>query len=511
VASTTLTGAELAGYRIEAVAGRGGMGVVYRAWHLGLERPVALKVISPDLASRDEFRRRFRRESRLAAALDHPNVLPLYEAGDHDGVLYIAMRWVDGTDLGHLLREEAPAGLELDRGVRLVEQVAGALDAAHARGLVHRDVKPANVLLASEGDGDHAYLADFGLAKRESTGGLTETGRWLGTPDYAAPEQIEGAKVGPSADVYALGAVLYAVLTGRPPFPRETIVAVAYAQIHDAPPRPSAARPRLPRGLDRVVERALAKRPDDRFASAGDLATAARAALAGEHAPRVSTLAPPLRSSEETLATHPIQAASPGPEAVATRKLPRKPHRRRRGRVIAGTLASLVLLSAAGLAAAVTAGALKLPSLAHVVGIAHADTPPADGSGQTVRCSSERCHQAGRLVRAPHEGAGCTRQGQPGTWTRLDAAGHNPMLACVPNDSATALAPAHSRVPDLTGARLDLAEQFLDRNGIRYETDGGGLLGVIIPENWTVCASDPGSGARLGTDAAVTLSVDQGC
>src|SRR3954453_11983909 len=141
VASATLTGAELAGYRIEAVAGRGGMGVVYRAWHLGLERPVALKVISPDLASRDEFRRRFRRESRLAAAPHHANVLPLYEAGDHDGVLYIAMRWVDGTDLGHLLREEAPTGLARDRAVRLVEQVAGALDAAHARGLVHRDVK----------------------------------------------------------------------------------------------------------------------------------------------------------------------------------------------------------------------------------------------------------------------------------------------------------------------------------------------------------------------------------
>src|SRR4051794_6509089 len=178
VASTTLTGAELAGYRIEAVAGRGGMGVVYRAWHLGLERPGALKVISPDLASRDAVRRRFRRESRLAAALDHPNVLPLYEAGDHDGVLYIAMRWVDGTDLGRLLREEAPTGLARERAVRLVEQVAGALDAAHARGLVHRDVKPANVLLASEGDGEHAYLADFGLAKRDSTGGLTETGRW---------------------------------------------------------------------------------------------------------------------------------------------------------------------------------------------------------------------------------------------------------------------------------------------------------------------------------------------
>jgi Protein kinase domain len=525
VGSTTLTGAELAGYRIEAVAGRGGMGVVYRAWHLGLERPVALKVISPDLASRDEFRRRFRRESRLAAALDHPNVLPLYEAGNHDGVLYIAMRWVDGTDLGHLLHDEAPTGLEVDRGVRLVEQVAGALDAAHARGLVHRDVKPANVLLASEGDGEHAYLADFGLAKRESTGGLTETGRWLGTADYAAPEQIEGGKVGPDADVYALGAVLYAVLTGQPPFPRESAVAVAYAQIHDAPPRPSALRAGLPRGLDSVVTKAMAKRPDERFASAGELATAARAALSGEsapqvvraprvlRAPRVWTLAPPLRGSDEELATHPLPeavSAPAGPEAVATRKLPSKPRRRRR-RVIAGTLASLLLVAAAGLAGAVATGTLKLPSFARVVGIAHADTPLADASGETVRCTAARCSQDGRLVQTPREGAGCTRLNRSGTWTRIDAAGHNPMLACVPTTADPALAAVHPRVPDLAGARLDLAEQFLDRSGIRYETDGGGLLGVIIPENWTVCSTDPGGGARLGTDSAVTLSVDGSC
>src|SRR3954447_3456850 len=230
VASATLTGAELAGYRIEAVAGRGGMGVVYRAWHLGLERPVALKVISPDLASREEFRARFQRESRLAAALDHPHVLPLYEAGEHDGVLFIAMRWVDGTDLGRLLADEAPAGLPVDRALGLVEHVAGALDAAHGRGLVHRDVKPANVLLATEGDApEHAYLADFGLAKRDGTGGLTETGRrlaraapaapagWRGRAGCAAREQMGGGEVGPPADVYALGCVLYAALTGRAP------------------------------------------------------------------------------------------------------------------------------------------------------------------------------------------------------------------------------------------------------------------------------------------------------
>src|SRR5436190_879836 len=311
VASTTLTGAELAGYRIEAVAGRGGMGVVYRAWHLGLERPVALKVISPGLASQDEFRTRFRRESRLAAALDHPHVLPIYEAGESDGVLFIAMRWVDGIDLGRVLEEER--ALPLGRAVRLVTQVAGALDSAHARGLVHRDVKPANVLGA---DSDHAYLADFGLAKRDDTAGLTETGRWLGTADYAAPEQIEGAEVGPAADVYALGCVLFAALTGRPPFERSSAVAVAYAQVHD--PAPAAG---VSSALDAVLARALAKRPSDRFASAGELAAAAQAALGGLDpvaAPRAWTL-PPTKASGTPSAT--LALRDPDDATLATRAL----------------------------------------------------------------------------------------------------------------------------------------------------------------------------------------------
>ena len=312
--STTLTGAELAGYRIEAVAGRGGMGVVYRAWHLGLERPVALKVIAPDLAARDEFRARFRRESRLAAALDHPHVLPIYEAGEHDGVLFIAMRWVDGTDLGRELHQSA-AGLAVDRAVTLTAQVAGALDAAHARGLVHRDIKPANVLIVEEGSIEHAYLADFGLAKRDDTGGLTDTGRWLGTVDYAAPEQIGGGEVGPPADVYALGCVLFATLTGRPPFERESAVAVAYAQIHDPPPRTGVSS-----ALDAVVARALAKDPRARFASAGELAVAARTAAAGRprRQPHGWTLAP-TRSSEHMAGDKPLPL--PDDQTLATRPL----------------------------------------------------------------------------------------------------------------------------------------------------------------------------------------------
>jgi Protein kinase domain/PASTA domain len=560
VASVTLTGAELAGYRIEAVAGRGGMGVVYRAWHLGLERPVALKVISPGLASQDEFRARFRRESRLAAALDHPHVLPIYEAGESDGVLFIAMRWVDGIDLGRVLDQDG--ALPLGRAVRLVAQVAGALDCAHSRGLVHRDVKPANVLGA---DSDHGYLADFGLAKREDTAGLTETGRWLGTADYAAPEQIEGGEVGPAADVYALGCVLFAALTGEPPFPRESAVAVAYAQVHD--PAPAAG---VSMAMDAVLARALAKRPADRFASAGELSAAATVAVAaGENrAARAWTLPPtggatvPLRDEREApenpLATHPLRdeptaGEQPGPtdrkaahplDALATHPLPpdreaadalaarplsagdagdamppRRPGRsggsagrapRRRGRRALAALAALLLLGTAATAVAIAVGVLHLPSLARP-GQADAIVPPADGSGATVRCAAGRCHQGTAVVRAPADGSTCARGGRPGTWTRIDADGHDPMLACVLDATDPPLAAVHPRVPDLAGARLDLAERMLDRSGIPYDTDGGGLLGVVLPQNWTVCSTDPGPGTTLPTDTAVTLAVDDGC
>ena len=204
-------GDEFAGCRIEAVAGRGGMGVVYRATELSLGRPVALKLLTPDRARDQEFRERFQRESRMAAAIDHPNVIPVYAAGEYDGFLYLVMRYVGGTDLHKLLREEG--ALEAGRAAQLVAQVAAALDAAHAAGLVHRDVKPANVLLADE----HAYLSDFGLTRLAgSDTQLTESGRWIGTVEYCSPEQLRGERTDARADVYSLGCVLFAALTGRP-------------------------------------------------------------------------------------------------------------------------------------------------------------------------------------------------------------------------------------------------------------------------------------------------------
>jgi streptogramin lyase len=253
------------------------MGVVYRATQTALDRVVALKLIVPELADDPGLRDRFERESRIAASIDHPNVLPLYYAGEQDGVLYQAMRYVDGTDLRTLVR--AHGALPADRAVAIVGQVAAALDAAHARGLVHRDVKPANVMLT---EGDHAYLGDFGLSRRTaSQEASTAGGSVVGTFDYVSPEQIRGQRVDARADVYALGGVLFTALTGQVAFPRESDEARLWAHLSAEPPRLSERAPNLPPELDPVIQRALAKRPEDRYPSAGDLARAASAALQG--------------------------------------------------------------------------------------------------------------------------------------------------------------------------------------------------------------------------------------
>ena len=274
-------GTRLAGYRIQALLGRGGMGVVYLAEQLGPHRPVALKLLLDPATASEAFRERFLRESELAATIDHPNVLPVYDAGETDGVLWIAMRYVDGTDLAALLEREA--SLTPGQALALCGQVAAALDAAHARGLVHRDVKPANILLAmEEGAVTHAYLADFGLTRRiGGARGLTASGQVLGTIDYVAPEQVEGGPVDGRADQYALGCVLFECLTGVVPFRRDGELAVLWAHVNDPPPRVTEHRPDLPAALDDVMGRALAKAPGDRYPSCGALIATAQAALGG--------------------------------------------------------------------------------------------------------------------------------------------------------------------------------------------------------------------------------------
>jgi CHASE2 domain-containing sensor protein len=264
----------IAGYRLVALIGRGGMGVVYEAVQLTLDRPVALKLVDPARADDDEFRARFVRESRVAASLEHPHVIPVYEAREDGGLLFIAMRLVRGPSLAELLAAEAP--LEPRRAVRLISQIAGALGAAHDRGLVHRDVKPANVLLHEV---EHAYLSDFGVTRELDAEGLTGVGERLGTVDYMAPEQCRGERVGPAADIYSLGCVLYEALTARVPYPAGSEAERIAAHLHDQPPQASSHWPAVPSALDGVIVRALDKDPARRFPSAVAFAFAASAAV----------------------------------------------------------------------------------------------------------------------------------------------------------------------------------------------------------------------------------------
>ncbi len=268
-------GTELGGYRIERLLGRGGMGEVYLAEQLGLHRRVALKLLAPALADERHFRERFVRESELAAALDHPNIVPIYEAGEVDGRLFLAMRYVDGPSLEAVLGE---GPLTVERTLAILGGIAAALDAAHGTGLVHRDVKPANILLAA--GSEHPYLADFGLTKHATYGGgLTAPGQLVGSADYVAPEQIEGRSVDGRADVYALACVLYACLAGEPPYRRDSELATLWAHVQAERPRLSAVRPELA-ALDPVIARGMATDPDGRYGSAGELTRAASDALA---------------------------------------------------------------------------------------------------------------------------------------------------------------------------------------------------------------------------------------
>lgn len=268
----TRTGNVIGGYRLVEQIGRGGSSVVYRARHVRLGRQAALKLLrtaGADAAHRE----RFVRESKLAASLDHPNIVPVFDAGEENGVLYLAMACVDGSDLKTLLVEEG--SLPLRRALRIVAQIASALDVAHARGLVHRDVKPANILVGRE---ERAYLSDFGVVKELAGAGMTRAGSFVGTIEYCAPEQIEGRDIDARADQYALACVLYECLVGVAPFHRSSDVAVLNAHLHAAPPRLTQAAPDLPAALEPVLAKALSKSPLDRYASCGEFVAAVRAA-----------------------------------------------------------------------------------------------------------------------------------------------------------------------------------------------------------------------------------------
>ncbi|MGC1165502.1 MAG: serine/threonine-protein kinase [Solirubrobacterales bacterium] len=329
-------GDEFAGYRIERRLGRGGMGILYLAVEPGLDRRVALKLIAPEAAAEEVFARRFAEESRIAASIEHPNVVPIYAAGEEGGVPFIAMRYVSGSDLSRRIAREGRLAPEQAAG--LIAQVGNGLDAIHAAGLVHRDVKPANVLLSGADGADHAYITDFGVARNVTTeSGLTQTGRFVGTLDYVAPEQISGGEVDARVDVYALGCLLFKLLTGEVPFPREGEAARLYAHLHDPPPAPSLYAPEVSMALDDVVVRAMSKQPEDRYPSAGDLGRAALAAVSGA---QVSV-------PERTVAT-----GAAATETVETRQLPPSKTRppsggRKRLGIAGGLLAAVAIVVAA--------------------------------------------------------------------------------------------------------------------------------------------------------------------
>lgn len=291
-------GAQVGPFRIDAEIGRGGMGVVYRAWQKALDREVALKVIGERLAGDAQSRERFRREARLAASVEHPNVLPVYEAGAVDDLLYVAMRFVEGADLGVLIRAEQ--GLGAERAVGIVAQVAEGLDAAHRCGLVHRDIKPQNVLVAEPGGSEHVYLSDFGLARLVDGGEqLTGSGGWLGTLDYCAPEQLRNEPVDARADIYALGCLLYEALSGRPPFDRRDVGAKVLAHLNEsAPPLPDLA---VESRFGEVIARATAKSPGDRYDSAAELAAELIASQANATQERSTISVQPARPANRDL------------------------------------------------------------------------------------------------------------------------------------------------------------------------------------------------------------------
>jgi YVTN family beta-propeller protein len=309
MAELPLVGEEFAGYRLVSVLGRGGMSIVFRAENPRLGNVIALKVLDPALASDDIFRTRFLEESRIAASMNHPNVIPIHDMGSSDGLLYIAMRCVTGTDLRQMLRKRGR--LQPETAVFLLEQAARALDAAHRRGLVHRDVKPGNLLVErgnDDADPDHVYLADFGITKHMGgRTGLTSSGQFLGTIDYVAPEQIRGISVLGLADQYSLGCVLYECLTGRVPFEKDLDAAIIWAHVEESPTLPTRLRPDLPPAVDEVFARVLAKGPGDRYGTCREFMIAAREALGPLAEPQSPGGSLPMRSPMPGSAPYPAE------------------------------------------------------------------------------------------------------------------------------------------------------------------------------------------------------------
>jgi DNA-binding beta-propeller fold protein YncE len=410
-------GSRIAGYRLEEQIGRGGMAVVFRAYDARLDRRVALKILAPGLALDNAFRQRFIRESKAAAAVDHPNIIPVFDAGEASGVLFIAMRFVQGGDVRSLLDRTGP--LSAARATGIISQVASALDAAHARGLVHRDVKPANMLLDENAVGerhDHVYLSDFGLSK-QSLGqtGITSQGQVLGTLDYMAPEQVEGRRVDGRTDLYSLACAAFELLSGAPPFRRDGGLAAVWAQLSEPPPSLTARHPGLPAEINDVLARAMAKSPADRFGRCGEFAAALRGVFGlgpGDSGPAKR---PPPPATQLAV----LPAAAPSPPAADVAAVG--------GAAIAGGAAAAEDASPAAAGSAQPAGpgwgagpvrdagsgwgvpvgdAAPMPDVPPAGGSAAAQDRPAAGPSQPGSYEappySGRSYEAGQFAGRPH-------------------------------------------------------------------------------------------------------------
>ncbi len=547
----------LAGYRIEAVIGRGGMGIVYRATQLALQRTDALKVIAPGLAQEPQFRSRFERESQVAARIDHPNVIPIYAAGEEDGLLYIAMRFVEGTDLRAVLRREGR--IDFRRAAQIVAAVGGALDAAHEQGLVHRDVKPANVLIARRRDVEHVYLTDFGLAKVTASGyqGDTRAGMFIGTTDYVSPEQACGARLDARSDVYSLGCTLFHMLTGEVPYPGAFEAAKLVAHTRHPVPSVLALAPQLPPQFEAVVARAMAKQPEHRYPSAGDLGRAALAAAEGRTlvigrgsavgtgpaAPAEATTSPaPWMSGMTVLATAPPILDEEGvptleapaePDATTPRTAvapatPRTAHSLRRRLALGGTIAAV---AAAVIAAVIVlgggggahhAGAITVGRAPDGVVVTQGSVWVANaGAGTVTRIDaiSAKVLDTIRYASRPVGGAPITTSGstvwvaneRDGTLTRIDGVTGkvlgNPIKTGRAPDAITAAAGdiwIANRASN-TVSRIDAKTGAPVGSPIRVGADpvrlgvGDGNVWVTNADSGTLTQIDGGTGQVLGT------------
>jgi serine/threonine protein kinase len=447
-------GSTLASFTIEGVIGRGGMGVVYLATQKSLKRKVALKVLSSALGQDASYRERFLRECELVAKLEHPHIVPIYDAGDEGGLLYMAMRYIEGKDLRALISERGH--LSSASALKIVEEVASALDAAHSLGVIHRDVKPANILI--QGRDEEAYLTDFGVAKSLSSGGLTRTGTFLGTVDYCAPEQISGKPIDQRVDVYSLGGVLYHCLAGQPPYIRETEAAVINAHVSERPPAISGIRPDLPASLDGVIATAMAKEREVRYGSASELASALRAALSEDASPEgratVVEQAPSATAPQRPPLPETLEEEAPvsAPNDRSKRKSLGKS-------VIAGFIIGLALV-AGGVAAAITvmerSDHEKRPAVAQKRRERSVQTRTLTRSVTVVRTTSRRPKATTNEVGVPSR--------YYGRFTSVDR-----LQRC----NATATYVYCSSGPSGHAVRLDVGGRIRDL-GIRGSSDQGG-------------------------------------